>query len=424
MALSVLIDGNELVASLKRGSLSITVTSGDSKGRADFTLLASSASAVVSTSASVVIADGATSYFSGTIYNADYTERKQDPTPFAISTNGGWELHITAVDAGPAASTTDAPFALSSYTPEQTYINGVVNTWVTPLVFYRLGEANGTTATDQRGYRNGTYVGSPTLGATSAMTTSTDKAVTLDGSSQYITVGTNLLRGQANLTIAAWAKSSSADVTQSIYCERGTTNDIIRFHLDNNGRPVFQWRNDAGTLDTVTPSSGDWTDGNWHHFAVTKTGTAVKIIVDGVTVKTATLTATNTQTETCTVNIGRDSSGVGYFPGSLDEVMLFNTAQPDYDIRRIYACRNVKNYQSLTNAWWYDGTTGGITGTVETFDYGLLPGQLLALTSGNFKLTSTEFVVREVTTHWVNKTTPLYSATYGDTPVHLAAAFP
>ena len=51
-----------------------------------------------------------------------------------------------------------------------------------PVGYWRLGEASGTSAADEIGAHNGTYVGSPTLGVTGIPGSAGNTAMTLNGS--------------------------------------------------------------------------------------------------------------------------------------------------------------------------------------------------------------------------------------------------
>jgi hypothetical protein len=73
-----------------------------------------------------------------------------------------------------------------------------------PLAYYRLGEASGTTMTDSSGNsRNGTYAGSPTLGAPGLVTGDSDTAVTFNGTSQQAQVAFGSWMNTTALTLEA-----------------------------------------------------------------------------------------------------------------------------------------------------------------------------------------------------------------------------
>ena len=74
-----------------------------------------------------------------------------------------------------------------------------------PLAYYPFTEASGTVATDLISGRNGTYVGTPTLGSLAGIPgDSGSTAASLNGTSQYVTLPTyNWLNG-ADYTLEGW----------------------------------------------------------------------------------------------------------------------------------------------------------------------------------------------------------------------------
>jgi hypothetical protein len=408
VALSVTIDGTDRISLLQYGSLSITRTAGAREGRCDFTLRG----LTPYLTQTLVIADGATTYFSGTVYGVNFRE----------TVPGNWYTDISGHDTGAAATSASAPFSLSDQSASAAYLRHMAT--MPPLNWWRLGEPSGTTATDAMGARNGTYQGSPTLGAAGAMTTDSDTAVTLNGSSQWVDVGAYQLAGLSEFTIAAWGKTSYSGASQKIYAERKAdgTGAWVLFYLNTSGRPVFQYRDNAGTSDTITVSSGNYADGAWHHFAVTKFGTAIVIYVDGVSAKTGTLTANNTLSGTILAKIGKDAYDGHYFTGSLDEVMLWNMDIGSAAVRSVWNCRNIKQYVSLTFSSTYDGATPAETGTVTTFDSGLAPGQEIGVSSVNLGKWMYSYTIKEVTISWDTSAHIRYVVKYGDDPLTLAGA--
>jgi hypothetical protein len=365
----------------------------------------------------VVIADGATTYFSGEVRGLRYTEYVP----------GKWTCAVTAHDTGAAASVSQAPFALSDLAAGVTYQRVLTGAIQTAYCFWRLGESTGTVADDIRDMRDGTYQGTPTLGVTSAMPDQTDTAITLNGSSQWVDVGAYMLAGQTNFSIAAWGKTSYSGAQQVIYAERTAagTGAWVLFYLDTNGRPTLQYRDNAGTSDTIVALSGNWADGAWHHFAVTKAGTDVWIYVDGGYVRHTTLTANDTLTGTLLAKIGKDAYDGHYWTGSLDEVGIWHVTLTADEVYALYACQTVRRYQSLiTDSQWGDGFGETMTATVVTLESGLAPGQVMGIASVNLLAGMAAYTVQELTITWDANDHLRFTAQVGDAPLHLASAFP
>jgi hypothetical protein len=423
VALAVTIFGTDRVANLQWGTLKITATNGARAGRCDFVLV-NFRPEILDT---LVIADGATTFFDGEVRSIKVKE---------LGSGKFWTT-VTGVDAAPAGSNGDhAAFSLSDRSASETYEDMVNDAGLpVPYAWWRLGEASGTNAVDEMGIQDGTYVNAPTLGVTGPLANVADTAVTFNGTDEEVTLGSaTLLAGQTDFSVAVWAKSSSGNTTQTMYCERHATtgNAIIRLVLNNLGRPVFVYKDNAGTQDTVTPASGDWTDDAWHHFVVTKDGTACVMYVDGVSVKTATLTANNTLTSAPGRIANDPRAGSQFFPGSLDEVMIWRTWISQAQVDGLWQARDIRRYFALDYGAVSDGTTTTLSGTVSTYESGLLTGDLFGLTSLNNGLLigggGPSYYVQEIAYTWQNATTLLYTVSFGLTPggapPRLAAAFP
>src|SRR5438105_4551295 len=80
-----------------------------------------------------------------------------------------------------------------------------------PSAYWRLGEATGTAAADASGNGlSGTYQNAPTLGVSGALTGDSDTAVTLNGTTHYISVADNdLLDPGDTFTLEAWINLSA-----------------------------------------------------------------------------------------------------------------------------------------------------------------------------------------------------------------------
>lgn len=75
-----------------------------------------------------------------------------------------------------------------------------------PESYYRLGEASGTSATDSSGHSHtGTYTGGVTLGTNGAIQGDSDKAVTLDGTNDYVSVP-SLALANTSFSVEVWIK--------------------------------------------------------------------------------------------------------------------------------------------------------------------------------------------------------------------------
>ena len=80
-----------------------------------------------------------------------------------------------------------------------------------PIAWWRLGEASGATAVDQKAANPGTYFNAPTLGAASLLGSDTaNKAVTFDGTNDYARIANSTaLNISTPITLEAWIKPTT-----------------------------------------------------------------------------------------------------------------------------------------------------------------------------------------------------------------------
>jgi hypothetical protein len=249
-----------------------------------------------------------------------------------------------------------------------------------PSVHYRLAEPSGTTAAETTDATyNGTYVNTPTLGATGALDGDTDTAVTFAPASlEYVTVpdGTKVDVGDGPVSIEAWIKRADTSTTNyHAIVSKGRVGSgdasYVGQVMATTGKLGF---GKAGNNDIVI-SSAAITDTNWHHVVFTRFTTGVqasrvnKIYLDGVDV-------TDTGTEATVVNLvdnslpmligvddWTDSSGkVNYFGGTLDEVAVYKTALPAARVLAHYVRRSKYAAQVIADspvAYWRLGEASG-----------------------------------------------------------------
>lgn len=217
-----------------------------------------------------------------------------------------------------------------------------------PIGFWRLGEASGTVAIDQVGLNDGTYTGTPTLDVVGAIDSDTDKAVTFNGTTQYVNVGDiALFDFEYNLpfSASAWFKTTTANY-QVIIAKQDHLTPYAGWGLMvmNTGEISFYLINTptgVNLIDTKT-TAATWADGVWHHVVATYDGSTnasgVTIYVDGVSEAVTTVydTLSATIVNTNPVNIGARNNAGFFFNGSIDEPAIFDYELSATQARRIY----------------------------------------------------------------------------------------
>lgn len=151
-----------------------------------------------------------------------------------------------------------------------------------PAGYWRVGEASGaTTAVSQVNSPtvDGTYVGGPILGTSSAIGDG-DTAMT-PNSVGYATVAHNALLDVADdFTIEFWLKLTSLIISNNVIFGQGNDGSghscPIGKLIDNYPSLVFY------PSTVVAQTTNAISDGGWHHYCFTKNGSAIKVYVDGV----------------------------------------------------------------------------------------------------------------------------------------------
>lgn len=218
----------------------------------------------------------------------------------------------------------------------------------TPTAFWRLGDSVGTTAVDAMGSYNGTYVGSPTLQTTGLLTNDANTAVTLNGTSQYISTAYSGILGTNAWSIEAWIQCQpKAKDSQTIvmWGSNAAVGNLVYFALDYDSTGTLPGRLRVGVSGAGQYyDAKDLRDGNPHHVVATcpSSGTVNDIIlyVDGVPV-TTTLVGTGTTAMNIlasqNVTIGYYAlTGVNYFEGVIDEVAMYSSTLTSNQIKTNY----------------------------------------------------------------------------------------
>ena len=234
-----------------------------------------------------------------------------------------------------ATSATDATTATATPSNDMTYTSEVLAD--SPVAYWRLGEASGTTAVDETGSHNGTYVGSPTLGATGLLAGDTDTSVTFNGTSQYVDIpAAGAFTVGQPFTLEALVEVA-ADSTDRGIIGNGYSNTGYHLRILANNRLrmiLFQ----DGTAYTFSDSTTVLSAGV-HHLVGTWDGAGVpKVYVDGVDVSGARVAAGTIASIASGYNLR-----VGHLPGApggwnrrLDEAAIYDRALTATEVQAHY----------------------------------------------------------------------------------------
>ncbi len=213
-----------------------------------------------------------------------------------------------------------------------------------PQIWYRLDDTSGTNAVDSSGNnRPATYRGGYTLGATRACKNDSGTAVTLNGTTGYLS-STQAFTIPTTLTEETWFRSSSTKGGLLVglgNAQTGASTTADRqLYLTDAGKVSFSVST-GGTAKTIT-STKTYNDGAWHHAAATLSGSGTILYLDGVQVASSS-SATSGASYSGYIRIGYDNlSGWSDAPsspflaGRLDDVALYSTVLSAADVASHY----------------------------------------------------------------------------------------
>ena len=176
-----------------------------------------------------------------------------------------------------------------------------------------------TFKTIKKQYSDGTF---QTLGYIDEYTlAATKNYVAFNGTSQYLTTATStaLGFGTGDFTIEAWVYTTNLTATNTINDARtGNTASAYVFAVFSSGALNFY---DGPNNTDRTTSTGLISLNTWYHVAATRSGTTLRLFVNGVLASTFTGISSDYGSTQPSL-IGRQQSGSGYFYGHISNVRI------------------------------------------------------------------------------------------------------
>ncbi len=195
------------------------------------------------------------------------------------------------------------------------------------------------------------------------------QALSFDGATQFaeVPVPPASLQPTTAITVEAWVNMS----TTGSYGIVGTWDDATgnnRTYLlaTSNGKPGF-YVSSNGTNTPSAIATAAIATSSWHHLSGTFDGSNIKVYVDG-TLQTKTAFTGTIATNTHALGIGRtDSFGVtNYWPGSIDEIKIWNTARTLTEVQYDMYARPDGTEAGLVGYWSFDEPGNQFGGTAST----------------------------------------------------------
>lgn len=204
-----------------------------------------------------------------------------------------------------------------------------------PLAYWRLNEASGTTAYDYVGAHNGTYNGGISLNQAGISSFDTTGAARFDGTSGYVQVPYSGALNSSNFTVECWVDPTG-----------GSGNQQAFFANQNGGSGYDFFSYPAGPDQWAFDVSGYYDFGTegvamnqWTHVVGTFDGLNQVLYVNGVPVVTNQNTGYSVNTA-APLNIGagnNDQSSPAYFwTGLMSEVAVYGTVLTPNQILKHY----------------------------------------------------------------------------------------
>jgi len=246
-----------------------------------------------------------------------------------------------------------------------------VNYPVTNTAYYQLNGGTGTTVTDETGTYNGTAVNGITYGGGKF-----DDAAVFNGINDYINLGNGLTSGLTNsFTVSLWLKidTSPSGNTCAFSFQR-----TIWFDMFVPASNILNVRLlNSGVASSAVSILNPLVNGTWNNvvFVADKTNSIVKLYLNGQLQGSASWNGTKYDRVQKNVIGSYGTATTAWFPGSVDQVRIFDTAITQGQVAELYqeklcGCTtdtidypvaNTAYYQLNGNAT--DSTTNGYNGT-------------------------------------------------------------
>jgi hypothetical protein len=147
-----------------------------------------------------------------------------------------------------------------------------------------------------------------------------NSSIYFDGTGDYLTTSQlaspNYDLVATDFTIEGWFYNAGAGAERYIFSQRGASSG---WELRINATNAIQFFYTGGSTLTTT---GTISANTWTHLAVTRSGTTVRIFINGVQDSSATFSNGTSAAASYPLYIGYSTSGGGYFLGYMDDIRI------------------------------------------------------------------------------------------------------
>jgi hypothetical protein len=255
--------------------------------------------------------------------DTDYTDGKiYAATPLTLAHGSDRSLNYCFYASDGTDVATGAPVFDSTVTVlDDTLPAGTVGYW-------KFEEGSGNAALDETiNLNNGTISGAARTAGISG------EGLSFDGVNDYVQIpDADSLDLTSAGTIEVWAYKNSQKNYQ-MYVTKGRTQAYQLMDKGTTGQIAVRWGSASTNLatDEVVPTGG------WHHIVATYDGNNLSLYIDGHLSKSVAYT-TDAVANTTPVRIGARDDGY-CFDGRIDEVVIYNRALTETEVRARYGAR-------------------------------------------------------------------------------------
>ena len=180
--------------------------------------------------------------------------------------------------------------------------------------------------------------------------------------------------GTGDFTIESKIRTTDVGFNYFISNKNNFTGNFVRIGLGNaDGTIRFYVEGTDGT-NSERNTTAEYNDDEWHHVAVTRTGTTMEIFVDGFVVYTSSSIVSGDFGGATNWYLGQSGTGSSYFTGDLAMVRVWSKVLSQYEIAD--SSREVFNISDAALEAYYPFTdgSGSILSEVISGNHGTITG--------------------------------------------------
>lgn len=210
---------------------------------------------------------------------------------------------------------------------------------LTGVSYYPFSEGSGTTTEDQgtndADDHDGTLINGPMWTTGSPGSPAPNSGLQFDGQDDFVDTGAPIVDTAGNYSVAAWIKLDNLNSFATAVSQDTTGPQsafFLQYHLANNR---LQFSYPQGSVQSDEPPVA----GRWYHVVGVRDAKAgtYKLYVNGVLQDTASQCLGDPSTGNTVIGRARFNNGpVDWFPGSIDQVHLYDRAISNAEVKELY----------------------------------------------------------------------------------------